>query len=54
MMRTNDQFALKTAIELAKVNIEASGRWVAGDAVNRFIQEVSDYLSGTDSPAEEQ
>jgi hypothetical protein len=46
MMRTNNDFALKTAIELAKVNIESTQEWVNPEEVNYFIEEVYNLLTG--------
>ncbi|BDH62152.1 hypothetical protein MTP04_22820 [Lysinibacillus sp. PLM2] len=46
MMKCNKDFALKTAIELAKVNLESTEQWVAPENVNYFIEEVYLLLTG--------
>lgn len=46
MMNCNKEFALKTAIELAKQNIESSSGWISPDHVTRFIEEVYTFLTG--------
>lgn len=52
MMKCNDQFALKTAIELAKQNIESTDKWISPDEVNYFIESVYDFLTGKEKTDE--
>lgn len=46
MMKCTKEFAIKTAVELAKINIESSNTWVDGTVVNQFIEEVYSFLTG--------
>ncbi|GEM_PF-4664334 len=46
MMRTNNDFAIKTAIELAKTNIESTNEWTNPEEVSRFIEEIYSLLTG--------
>lgn len=48
-MTTNKEFALKTAVELAKTNIESTDRWVDAEEVNSFINEIYSFLTGEKS-----
>lgn len=46
MMKCNNEAAIKTAIELAKSNIESTQAWVTPEEVNYFIEEVYSFLTG--------
>ena len=46
MFKTNEEYALKTAIEFAKINIESTEKWVDPSLVTYFIEEVYDFLTG--------
>ena len=53
MVKCNNEFALKTAIELAKTNIESSQEWIHPENVNYFIEEVYSFLTGGKETTEE-
>lgn len=46
MIKYNEASAMKTAVELAKVNLESTSGWVAPATVNHFIEEVYSLLTG--------
>ena len=46
MIKCNNEYALKTAVELAKVNIESSQEFVSSDNVTYFIDQVFSFLTG--------
>ncbi|GIP51835.1 hypothetical protein [Paenibacillus vini] len=48
MMKTNNEYAAKAAIELAKQNIESTDGWVSPEQVTQFIEEVYAFLTGED------
>lgn len=52
MMKCNDEFAVKTAIELAKVNLESTNGWVYPDHVKKFIEEVYSFLTSGEKTEE--
>ncbi|MEK9198831.1 hypothetical protein [Ureibacillus sp. FSL E2-3493] len=45
-MKTNKDYALKTAIELAKVNLESTQQWIPPENVKYFVEEVYLLLTG--------
>lgn len=45
MMNYNSDFAIKTAIELAKSNIESTDRWITPEEVNYFVEQVFSFLT---------
>lgn len=53
MMKCNQDYALKTAIELAKANIESTDKWVDPEYVNDFIEAVYGLLRGERKTEEE-
>lgn len=53
MMKCNNEFALKTAIELAKTNIDSTQGWVDPERVNNFIEEVYSLLTGEKETSED-
>ncbi|MBD7942514.1 hypothetical protein H9650_00110 [Psychrobacillus sp. Sa2BUA9] len=46
MFKANKEYAMKTAVELAKVNLESTKEWVHPENVNYFIEEVYLRLTG--------
>jgi len=44
----NDDLAAKIAIDLAKSNVESAQRWVKGEEVNLFIEQVYALLTSDD------
>lgn len=45
MIKCNDEFALKTAVELVKINIESNQGWIPAREVNKFIEEIYSFLT---------
>lgn len=52
MIKYTKEAAFKTAIELAKANIESTDEWVHPENVNYFIEEVYSLLVGEKSTDE--
>ena len=46
MMKCNNEYALKTAVELAKTNIESTEGWNTPENVIYFIEKVYTFLTG--------
>lgn len=46
MMKTNDEYALKTAVELAKINVQATTNWTTPEEVSYFIEGIYSFLTG--------
>lgn len=46
MMKCNKEYALRTATELAKINLESTNEWVHPSQVTHFIEEVFSFLTG--------
>ena len=53
MMKCNDEYALKTAVELAKINLESTDSWVYPESVTNFIEEVYSFLVAEEKDATE-
>ncbi|MFC4305750.1 hypothetical protein [Cohnella boryungensis] len=45
MLKTNKEFAIKTAVELAKINIQSTDKWITPEEVNYFMQEIYSFLT---------
>ena len=52
MFKTNEESALRTAIEFAKINIESTEEWVDPSLVTHFIEEVYNFLTGENKDGE--
>lgn len=52
MIKCNTEYALKTAVELARTNIESTERWVTPDEVTEFIEAVYSFLTGDEKTGE--
>ncbi len=45
-MKCTKEYSLKTAVELAKINLESTQQWVTPETVIDFIEEVYSFLTG--------
>lgn len=45
MVKCTKDFALKTAVELAKINIESNDTWNSPENVTNFIEKVYSFLT---------